>query len=367
MKLSVIILNYNVRYFLELCLRSVKAAIKDIEAEIIVVDNKSLDQSCEMVKRLFPSVKLIENSENYGFSKGNNIGVAKAQGEFLCILNPDTVVAEDTFEKVLQFAETQSKLGVLGCQLIDGTGNFLPESKRQVPTPKVAFQKLIGKTNNYYTNTLSPNEVGKTDVLVGAFMVLKRSVYNLVGGFDEDYFMYGEDIDLSYKILKLGYSNYYFGQTTIIHFKGESTLKDKTYAKRFYGAMEIFYRKHFASNSIVTAIVKLGLKIASKRGKSKKMIPIATTNSVVVSNSVFKSLKSKLKRPITFTKDLETIPDHAQIVFDLDYIDYKTLIDYMRHRNGTKENSYRILLKNSNFILGSDSNVSKGEVIKLDF
>ena len=225
------------------------AAAKEIDAEIIVVDNNSPDDSCEMIKRLFPSVKLIENKENFGFSKGNNIGVAEAKGEYLCILNPDTVVAEDTFRKILEFADSKSQLGIAGCQLIDGRGEFLPESKRHIPTPKVAFQKLFGNTKNYYTNALKPNEVGETDILVGAFMVLKRTIYNEVGGFDEDYFMYGEDIDLSYKVLKSGYVNYYYGNTAIIHFKGESTLKDKVYAKRFYGAMGIFYNKHFKKNS----------------------------------------------------------------------------------------------------------------------
>ena len=367
MKLSVVILNYNVRYFLELCLKSVEAAIKDIEAEIIVVDNKSSDDSCKMVKRLFPSVQLIENTENYGFSKGNNIGVAKAKGEFLCILNPDTMVAEDTFTKVLQFADSQTQLGIVGCQLIDGRGDFLPESKRQVPIPKVAFQKLIGVSKNYYTSALRPDDIGKTDVLVGAFMVLKRSVYNEVHGFDEDYFMYGEDIDLSYRILKLGYTNYYFGKTTIIHFKGESTLKDRIYAKRFYRAMEVFYGKHFASNSIIMAIVKGGLRLASRRRNFKDTQSIDIEKSVVVSHKILKKLKTKLKRPITFTKDLSDIPSHAQIVFDTSYLDYKSMISHMKQYKSTRQNSYRILLKNSNFILGSDSNLSKGEVISLDF
>ncbi|WP_299522756.1 glycosyltransferase family 2 protein [Winogradskyella sp.] len=363
MKLSVIILNYNVRYFLELCLSSVEAAVKDIQAEIIVVDNNSSDDSCNMVKQLFPSVQFIENPENYGFSKGNNIGALEAKGEFLCILNPDTVVAEDTFEKVLQFAESKTKVGIIGCQLIDGRGAFLPESKRQVPTPKVAFQKLIGRTKNYYTNTLRPDEIGTTDVLVGAFMLIKRSVYNEVKGFDEDYFMYGEDIDLSYKMLKLGYSNYYFGETTIIHFKGESTLKDTIYAKRFYGAMEIFYKKHFSSSKIIASIVRSGLKLVSKRESVKVLMPIETENNVVVASSISKELKSKLKRPIVFTKDLNDIPSNAQIVFDISYIDYKSIIGYMKQYKSTKQNTYRILLKNSNFILGSDRSKSQGEVI----
>ena len=144
MQLSVIILNYNVRYFLEQCVLSVQKALENIDGEIIVVDNFSTDDSCAMMKQRFPNVKLIENKANLGFPKGNNIGVAEAKGEYLCILNPDTVVAEDTFEKVLQFAKSKPDLGIVGCKLIDGTGNFLPESKRGVPTPWVAFTKIFG-------------------------------------------------------------------------------------------------------------------------------------------------------------------------------------------------------------------------------
>ncbi|WP_111683784.1 glycosyltransferase family 2 protein [Winogradskyella tangerina] len=366
MKLSVVILNYNVRYFLEVCLRSVEAAVKDINAEIIVVDNKSSDGSCEMVKTQFPSVHLIENDDNYGFSKGNNIGVAKAKGDYLCILNPDTIVAEDTFSKIIEFADSKSNLGIVGCQLIDGSGQFLPESKRQIPTPKVAFQKLMGNTENYYTSSLQSGEIGKTDILVGAFMLLKRSVYNEVNGFDEDYFMYGEDIDLSYKILKAGYTNYYFGETTIIHFKGESTHKNKIYAKRFYGAMEIFYKKHFAFNPVVTLLVKLGLNLASKRKRLKGTAPANINNCVIVTDAIFNGLKSKLNRSITFTQDLNNLPSDAQIIFDTSIIDFKAIVNYMLKHKNSNQNTYRILLKNSNFILGSDSNQSKGEVIPLD-
>lgn len=363
MRLSVVILNYNVRYFLELCLKSVEAAIKDLDAEIIVVDNNSPDDSCEMVKQKFPNVLLIENKDNSGFSKGNNIGVEQVKGEYLCILNPDTVVAEDTFKKVIQFADTKQDIGIVGCQLIDGTGQFLPESKRQVPTPKVAFQKLIGNTKNYYTNALGIDDTGKTDVLVGAFMVLKRKVYNAVNGFDEDYFMYGEDIDLSYKILKAGYSNYYFGEATVIHFKGESTLKDKVYVQRFYGAMEIFYKKHFKKNTLLTALVKLGVRLASKKEKTTLTEEIEFSESIIVSNAILKELKSQLKHPITLISELENLPNNAQVVFDTNHVSYKTIIGFMKQNSASKHNSFRILPKNSNFILGSDSSTARGDVL----
>ena len=217
MDLSVVILNYNVRYFLELCLHSVKAATEAIDAEIIVVDNNSSDDSCSMVKQLFPEVILIENKENLGFSKGNNQGVANAKGEYICILNPDTVVPEDAFSELLKFSKTKDNLGIIGCKLVDGSGKFLPESKRNIPVVKIALQKIRGNSTNYYANHVQESEVAKVDILVGAFMFMKQSVYNSLSGFDEDYFMYGEDIDLSYKAVKAGLDNYYFGTTTAIH------------------------------------------------------------------------------------------------------------------------------------------------------
>ena len=184
MQLSVIILNYNVRYFLEQCILSVQKALEGIDSEIIVVDNSSSDDSCEMMRAKFPNIKLIENATNLGFPKGNNIGVAQAKGEYVCILNPDTVVAEDTFVKILnsQLPTLNSQLGIIGCKLIDGTGNFLPESKRGVPTPWVAFTKIFGlyKISNYfgkyYAQHVSHNESGKVDILVGAFMMMKREL-----------------------------------------------------------------------------------------------------------------------------------------------------------------------------------------------
>ena len=208
MQLSVIILNYNVRYFLEQCVLSVQKALEGIDGEIIVIDNNSSDDSCAMMQQLFPNVKRIENKENLGFPKGNNIGVAQAKGEFICILNPDTVVAEDTFSKILNIKNWQLNTGIIGCKLIDGTGNFLPESKRGVPTPWVSFTKIFGlyKVSSlfgkYYAQHLTENQSGKVDILVGAFMVMQRELYNEIGGFDENCFMYSDDIDLSYMVLQ---------------------------------------------------------------------------------------------------------------------------------------------------------------------
>ena len=282
MKLSVVILNYNVQYFLELCLRSVEAAILNLDAEIIVVDNNSEDGSCQMVRMLFPNVNLIENKENYGFSKGNNIGVLQAKGEYLCILNPDTVVAEETFIKLLEFSEGKENLGIVGCKLINGRGDFLPESKRKIPYVSAAFKKLTGNTDDYYANQVKENDVGKVEILVGAFMFLKKTVYNEIEGFDEDYFMYGEDIDLSYRIVQAGYKNYYLPTTKIIHYKGESTKKGSlNYVRTFYQAMIIFAKKHFSQKNAklfsflinVAIYLRAGMAIFSRIIK-KMVLPV---------------------------------------------------------------------------------------------
>ena len=261
MKLSVIIVNFNVQHFLELCLLSVLKASKNIQTEIIVVDNNSSDGSCELIIEKFPQIILLRNAENMGFSKANNQGVAKAKGKYVLILNPDTVLAEDIFEKIISYSETKKKFGALGVKFIDGTGNFLPESKRNFPSLKVAFKKLLGFSNKYYANHIDMNENKEVEILSGAFMLLKRDVYLESDGFDEDYFMYGEDVDLSYKLTSRGYSNYYYGAATIIHYKGESTLKDKRYLKNFYGAMQIFYKKHFKISSLVHYTMDILFKV----------------------------------------------------------------------------------------------------------
>lgn len=363
MKLSVVILNYNVRYFLELCLKSVLDATKQLDAEIIVVDNKSSDDSCAMVKSLFPEVVLIENKVNSGFSKGNNLGVFHAKGEYICILNPDTVVAEDTFTKLLDFANRTSNLGIIGCRLIDGTGHFLPESKRNIPLPRVALKKLLGNPKNYYANQIKEFEIGKAAILVGAFMLLKKTVYLEVGGFDEDYFMYGEDVDLSYKTQKLGYDNYYNGHTTIIHYKGESTLKDLNYAKRFYGAMQIFYKKHFKSNFLFNTAVWLGIKVAFLLRSEPKLVKPVINNYILVSNNFNEKLKDKLLKPMTLVSVINQVDYNSEIIFDANVLSYKEIISMISDHKINEKAKFKILPKNSNFIIGSNSSKNRGEVL----
>lgn len=254
-KLSVIIVNYNVQYFLEQALLAVRRAAGNLPVEVWVVDNNSVDDSVKMVRQKFPEVHLIANSDNPGFAVANNQAIRRATGEYILLLNPDTVIEEDTFDKCIAFMDNHPKAGGLGVRMIDGTGAFLPESKRGFPSPWVAFCKTFGLSrffprsrwfNGYHLGYLPEDEVHEVDVLAGAFMLLRRSVLDEIGMLDEQFFMYGEDIDLSYRITQAGYRNYYFPETTIIHYKGESTKKGSlNYVRTFYQAMIIFARKHF--------------------------------------------------------------------------------------------------------------------------
>lgn len=382
MQLSVIILNYNVRHFLEQCVLSVQKALRHVEGEIIVVDNNSSDESCAMVKTRFPGVKLIINHDNLGFPKGNNRAVAEAKGEYLCILNPDTVVAEDTFEKLLAFAASKTDVGIVGCKLIDGSGNFLPESKRGIPTPWVSFTKIFGLYrifpqnswfNRYYAQHLSAGQSGKVDILVGAFMVIKRSLYNEIGGFDEDCFMYSDDIDLSYVVLQNGKSNYYFHGTTVIHYKGESTIKDATYMKRFRQAMNFFYKKHFNPSLFFSAFMQIGTVFFSlaKKIQGKPKPKLAPKRYVLISGDA--SLQDKLEQRLAAKVKLASLVNgkitvslkkHTEIIIDNGYVTYKDAIAFLEdYKNQSL--TFKFKPEGSHFIIGSNSSNERGEVIPL--
>jgi GT2 family glycosyltransferase len=274
MKLSIVIVNYNVKYFLEQCLHAAQKAALKVSSEIIVVDNDSVDGSCQMVTEKFPEVQLISNKENLGFSKANNQAIRIANGEYILLLNPDTVVEEDSFLKIVGFMDRTPDAGGLGVKMIDGKGYFLPESKRGLPTPEIAFWKMFGfsrlfphskRFGRYHLGYLSKDQIHEVEVLAGAFMLLRRETLDKVGLLDEDYFMYGEDIDLSYRITLGGYKNYYFPETTIIHYKGESTKKGSiNYVKVFYNAMIIFAGKHFSKGNARRYSILINLAIYLK-------------------------------------------------------------------------------------------------------
>lgn len=270
-KLSVVIVNYNVQYFLEQCLISIEKAIKNIPTEVFVVDNNSVDQSVDIIKQKFSWVKLIESKVNLGFSKGNNLAIKQCVGEYILLINPDTLVEEDTFEKCIEFMDKQPEAGGLGVKMMDGKGNFLPESKRSLPTPSVAFYKIFGlaslfpkskRFGRYHLGHLDEDKNHKIEILSGAYMWLRKKALDEVGIFDEDFFMYGEDIDLSYRIIKGGWHNYYFSGTRIIHYKGESTKKSSVnYVFVFYNAMIIFAKKHFNNKNalLFSFLIKLAI------------------------------------------------------------------------------------------------------------
>lgn len=302
MQLSVIIVNYNVKYFLEQCLYSVVKAINNIEAEIFVVDNASQDGSVSYLQPLFPRVKFIAAPTNDGFAKANNKALAQCKGDYILFLNPDTIVPEDCFKNCIQFFQQHTDCGSLGVQMIDGSGKFLPESKRSFPSLSAAFYKLGGLSllfpksgvfNKYALGNLSKDEDYEIDVLAGAFMMLTKEVANKTRGFDETFFMYGEDIDLSYRVQQTGLKNYYFGKQSIIHFKGESTKRGSlNYVRMFYKAMSVFVRKHYSGSkatffsSIINvaiwcrALVSLLQNLVSKSG-------LLLIDAVVVYASLF--------------------------------------------------------------------------------
>ncbi len=297
MDLSVVIVNYNVRYFLEQCLESVRKASENISCEIFVVDNNSADGSCSMVSMSFPEVHLIMNHNNAGFSAACNQAIKRSAGEYILLLNPDTVVEEDTFARCIGFMMEHPDAGALGVKMLNGNGKLLPESKRSIPSPSTAFFKISGLSglfprshffNRYYLGHLDSSETTEAEILSGAFMFIRKEALDKAGLLDETFFMYGEDIDLSYRLLKSGYRNYYFPRTKIIHYKGESTKKGElNNTLHFYRSMLIFIKKHFDNREykpylllIRFAIYFLGIMTVLKNLLLKYVLPLA--DSVVI-------------------------------------------------------------------------------------
>jgi len=292
LKLSVVIVNYNVEYFLDQCLQSVRKAISGIDGEIFVVDNNSVDGSVGMIKTRYPEVHLIANAHNPGFSKANNQAIRMAKGEYILLLNPDTVVQEDTFSTCIAFMDAHPQSGACGVKLIDGKGNFLPESKRGIPWPSTAFYKIFGlaalfphsrRFGHYHLGYLSRDQVHEIEVLSGAFMFIRKTALDRAGLLDEDFFMYGEDIDLSYRILQAGYKIHYNPATRIIHYRGESTKKSSfNYVLVFYQAMIIFANKHFSHRHarVFSLLIRLAVYLRAgvallRRVASALWLPLA--------------------------------------------------------------------------------------------
>lgn len=395
MKLSVIIVNYNVKYFLEQCLHSVLRAVEDLHAEILVIDNASSDGSVDYLKPLFPSVDFIAGSTNLGFGKANNLALQQAKGEYILFLNPDTIIPEDCFSKCINFLEQHSKAGALGVRMLDGSGNFLPESKRSFPSTSTAFFKAVGLSdafseskffNKYSLGYLDENKNHRVDVLAGAFMMIRKSALDQVGGFDEQFFMYGEDIDLSYRIKKAGFDNWYFAEAPIIHFKGESMKKwSADHVKVFYEAMIVFVKKHYKGSgagllklllisgiriksfiSLLKGSMQTSRNIATSAGKNIAII--GTTSDLDVCKQMYQSTQqnqiTRFKGELSELKEFCVSNKINQIVFCSSTIDYKAAIAVIQKFGSSF--TYRFFATESKSIIGSDYRSALGEALVLN-
>lgn len=301
MKLSIVIVNYNVCNFLRNCLLSVQKATEGMECEVFIVDNNSQDDSLAMMEREFPQYTIIANQENMGFSKANNQAIRIAKGEYVLLLNPDTVVEPDTFSKTTSFLDAHPEAGALGVRMVNAEGAFLPESKRGLPTPLTAFYKMCGLASlfpkskhfgRYHLKYIDEFATTQVDVLSGAFMMLRKSVLDQIGLLDEQFFMYAEDIDLSYRITQAGYFNYYYPECTILHYKGESTKKNSMqYVYMFYKAMAQFVQKHFFKNcnKFCTSLILCGIWIRAGIAAIRRIV-VNGKNCII---AAYKHLTSK--------------------------------------------------------------------------
>ena len=302
--LSVIIVNYNVKFYLEQCLESVRRASRGLQVEVFVVDNLSTDGSIDYLRERFPEVVFIENKENVGFARANNQAIRQSKGKYVLLLNPDTFVGEDTLVRFVEFMEAHPEAGGAGAYMLNVDGTFAPESRRGLPTPFVAFCKMSGLASlfpnsrlfgKYYMHYLDKREVNEIEVMSGAYMMLRREALDKVGLLDETFFMYGEDIDLSYRVLQGGYKNYFL-PVRMLHYKGESTIKGSyRYAYVFYQAMRLFFRKHYGHYSF---IISLPINVATwastfmvylrnrMRYRKKAKTESSITNALVIGDAV---------------------------------------------------------------------------------
>lgn len=381
--ISIVIINYKVKYFLEQTIRSAKEALQQLSGEIIVVDNNSQDGSCEYIRQTFPDVVLIENKENAGFGRANNQGFAIAKGEYTLILNPDTIIGKDTIADCLSFYKSHSDCGGIGVCMHDGNGRFLPESKRAFPTPWVSFCKIFGLSSlfpysrrfaRYHLRYLSAGESHPIEILSGAFTFVRTDLLRSVGGFDEDFFMYGEDIDLSFRLAKAGRQNYYI-PTPIIHYKGESTQKNSyRYVKVFYQAMVIFFKKHYPNFSrFYGFFIQFAIKLRSAMSLTRRFVgrllpkqqpkPTVYDNIILVTAGNKEAITGKL--PWTYrnisqvesTGQLGKLPEgYNLIVLDNQACSYDEAIRFICNRHDDESTDFATYLSQAGILISPKMN-----------
>lgn len=358
MKLSVVIVNYNVKYYLEQCLLSVERALMGMQGEVFVVDNNSSDGSIEYLRNKFPWVYYIENDCNLGFSKANNIAIRKSRGEYVMLLNPDTIVGEDTLRECVAFMDAHPKAGAAGVRMLRSDGSFALESRRGVPTPWTSFCKMSGLCNlfpkstifgRYYMQYLPLDKAVEIDILSGACMTLRRSALDKCGLLDETFFMYGEDIDLSYRILNAGYKNY-FVPTSILHYKGESTQKTSyRYAIVFHNAMLIFFKKHFSYNFLLLIFVSFAIYLKALMTYIKMQVLKLRKHETVVRDEMrqkkillvgkgfnMKQMEKIVERHKLYHSVSEELPEKLDetadfVVFDTDAYSFSEILEWFHH------------------------------------
>ena len=313
MTLSVIIVNYNVRRFLENALSSLSRAMAGIDAEVFVVDNASTDGSADFVAESYPAVHLIRSEQNIGFARANNLALSRASGRYVLLINPDTVVQEDTLRVMLEFFDSHPDAGLAGCKILNPDGSFQLPCRRSYPTPWVALTKITGLSalfprsrlfGQYNLTYRDPDKTYPVDAVSGSFMMISREAYERVGGLDESFFMYGEDLDWCYRVKQAGFIVYYVHSTQIIHFKGESTKRsDVDEIKHFYRAMELFVEKHFRHSRGLALLLRAGIFLrgaAASIGRSAMPLLLAGVDALLVNLGLFLSAALYLGDPLRF-------------------------------------------------------------------
>lgn len=368
--LSVIIVNYNVKYYLEQCLESVRRASEGLRVEVFVVDNLSTDGSVAYLRERFPEVTFVENTENVGFARANNQAIRQSTGKYVLLLNPDTIVGEDTLRQFVEFMEAHPEAGGAGAYMLHANGTFAPESRRGLPTPFVAFCKMSGLAalfpksrlfGRYYMRYLDENEVNEIEIISGAFMMLRREALDKVGLLDEDFFMYGEDIDLSYRVLQGGYKNYFL-PTRMLHYKGESTVKSSyRYVYTFYQAMRLFFRKHYGHYSFIISLpinaaiwarsfmAYVGNRLRYRRrpsavlpamkalviGDDRMLSEVRSLLSVYQPDGRFRFVEgAETTLPQGHLALSEDLDGYDTVIYDTDHYSYRTVLDLLEHTPG---------------------------------